>query len=226
MSYRRFKMPENLGYSAKVAKVAKLPDAADETLAKLATLAGGSRQPQIFEPACFSDLWETEGDYARALIRYAGQGGLSLIVHDGRLIIAVDRKSDPDLLGELRAYEHAVMAVLATEPAQSCRPPIVAVPPYGVDHVPDRFRAAWESLLAECPPGTRTATWQTAINDAADLFSHWGQQFENYGWLDADIFSHLHGLAWFMRGSPVVIIGRSMAQCQDGRFWRRASRNT
>ena len=29
-----------------------------------------------------------------------------------------------------------------------------------------------------------------------------------------------HGLAWFMRGSPIMAIGPRMAQVQDGRIWR------
>jgi hypothetical protein len=113
---------------------------------------------------------------------------------------------------------------MSAEPARAFIPRIVAVPPFGLDHVPDRFVGAWESLLAECPPGARPATWQIAINDCADLFSYWGKQLDNYGWLAGDIFSHPHGLVWFMRGSPVVTMGCDMAQCKDGRIRRRARR--
>lgn len=60
----------------------------------------------------FSDLWETEADYARALIRYAEQDGLGLTVKDGRLVISIGSKSDPDLLGELRNNRAAVIAQL------------------------------------------------------------------------------------------------------------------
>jgi len=60
----------------------------------------------------FSDLYETEADYARALIRYARQDGLGLTVKDGRLVIAIGSESEADLLGELRAHEGAVTACL------------------------------------------------------------------------------------------------------------------
>jgi hypothetical protein len=68
------------------------------------------------------------------------------------------------LLAELQAHEAAVIEALSAEPARAFIPRIVAVPPFGLDHVPDRFVGAWESLLAECPPGARPATWQIAMS--------------------------------------------------------------
>jgi hypothetical protein len=59
-----------------------------------------------------SDLWETETDYARALIRYARQDDLGLTIKNGRLVISIGSKSDADLLGELRKHEAAVIACL------------------------------------------------------------------------------------------------------------------
>jgi hypothetical protein len=175
-------------------------------------------------PTRFSDLYDTEQDYARALIRYAGQDGLSLTVKDERLIIAISSKSDPDLLGELRTYEHAVIEALSAEPVRAFRPPIVAVPPFGVDRMPDRFAAAWDGLCTRCPPDASATEWPTAVTAAAELFGHWGHQIEASDWLANDIFQYPHGLAWFVRGSAVVTIGRGMAECQDGRIWRRARR--
>ena len=104
-------------------------------------------------PARFSCLYESELDYAEALVRYGGQDGLELTVRNGRLMIGVGSKSGADLLGELRAHEAAVIACLLecseknadstspAQPAESFRPPIVRVPPFGCDEVPHRFKA-------------------------------------------------------------------------------------
>jgi hypothetical protein len=81
----------------------------------LAVLKAGKKSS-----ARFSDLWETETDYARALIRYARQDSPGLTIKDGRLVIAIGSKSDADLLGELRAHESLVIEALA---AQEFRPP-------------------------------------------------------------------------------------------------------
>jgi hypothetical protein len=75
----------------------------------------------------------------------------------------------------------------------------------------------------------RPIVWQAAISDAADLFSHWGLQLIALGFTPGDLFDGPHsgkeaGLAWFMRGSPVVALGKGMAQLRDGRIWRRSER--
>jgi hypothetical protein len=158
------------------------------------------------EATRFSDLYATEADYARALIRYARQDGLTLEIRDHRLVISIGSKSDGDLLGELRAHETAVMDVLRegrakgaisihpAQPAEAFRPPTVRVPPFGCD--------------------------------AADLFSYWGLQLVSLGFTPGDVFDVPRhdkpgGLAWFVNGSPVMALGKGMAQLQDGRIWRR-----
>jgi|SRR5579883_1491956 hypothetical protein len=84
--------------------------------------SGGEKageQPKVAaqSPAAarFSDLYATEQDYARALIRYSRQDGLGLHISTGHLVIAVPGRNDPDLLGELRKHENAVMEVLRAE---------------------------------------------------------------------------------------------------------------
>ncbi|GEM_PF-3121699 len=78
-----------------------------------------SEQPKVAaqSPAAtrFSDLYETDADYARALIRYAKQDGLGLHISSGRLIITAGQRNDTDLLGELRAHESAVLECLQAE---------------------------------------------------------------------------------------------------------------
>jgi hypothetical protein len=169
--------------------------------------------------APFSGLYATEADYARRLLAYARQDGLSLTVKDGRLIIAIGSKSDVNLVGDLRAHESAVIEALVTEPG--FRPPIVKVPPFGCDAVPERFKAAWEAMLAQCPPGVRPIAWQTAIIDAADLFGHWGSQLVALGFTPNDLFAvprhgKAGGLAWFMRGSPAMALDDVLVIIIDG----------
>src|SRR5262249_54153051 len=102
---------------------------------------------------------------------------------------------------------------------------IVKVPPFGCDTVPERFNAAWEAMLAQCPPGVRPIVWQAATTDAADLFGYWGLQLKNLGFVPGDLFDVPHdgrqgGLAWFKKGSPVLALGRGFANLGDGRIWR------
>jgi hypothetical protein len=159
--------------------------------------------------------------------------GIELTVKDDRLIIAVGSKSDANLLGELRAHEAAVVAcsregTKPVQPAEAVCPRIKAERPFGSDDVPARFRPAWQLLLAQCPPSVTPFVWQTAIFDGATLFGDFGKLIDNR-WTAGDLFDVPHdgntgGLIWFIKGSPVVAIGRSMAQRQDGRIWRRAER--
>jgi hypothetical protein len=165
-------------------------------------------------PARFSDLYETEADYARALVRYACQDGLGLSVQAGRLIISIGSKSDADLLGELRARESAVIACLRkggatsvdlSNPARAAEPfwpRIVRVAPFGCDTMPDRFKSAWEAFTARCPTGVRPILWQAAVTDAADLFGHWGLQLVAQGFMPGHLFDVPNngkqgGLCWF-----------------------------
>ncbi len=99
--------------------------------------------------------------------------------------------------------------------------------PFGSGKVPERYLAAWQALLAQCPPSAKPIVWEAAIYDAATLFGDFGTLLVEYGWTPADLFDVPRdggGLAWFIKGNPVVAIGRAMAQLQDGRIWRRASR--
>jgi hypothetical protein len=203
MSYRRFEIPALARDAATVANLATLP----QTVANVATVARGEAQAAE-PPAGFSDLYETEADYAKALIRYARQDGLSLTIKDERLIIGIGAKSDAGLLGELRKHERTVIEALTAEPALDFRPPLKRVPPFGCDAVPERCKPTWEALLAQCRPSERQSRqWnrqKQAISDAADLFSIWGTQ---------------DGLVWFMHGSPVMALGKGVAQLQDGRIF-------
>jgi hypothetical protein len=108
-------------------------------------------------------------------------------------------------------------------------PRIRREPPFGLDHVPPRYEPAWRDLLAQCPAGVTPYVWQAAIFNTAGLFGHWGELLDPFGFMPGNLFDvpcddKPGGLVWFIKGSPIVNIGRQMAQCQDGRIWRIASR--
>jgi hypothetical protein len=84
-----------------------------DTVASVASVVRDVPPTNEAAPCRFSDLWDTEADHARALIRYARQDGLGLTVKDGRLVISIGGKSDSDLLAELRAHEAVVIKELA-----------------------------------------------------------------------------------------------------------------
>ena len=111
-------------------------------------------------------------------------------------------------------------------PAEAFRAKIVRVPPFSCDAAPERYKAAWEALLAQCPPMIAAIVWQAAVSDCADLFGYWGLQLARLGFKPGDIFDVPYGgkpggLAWAMKGSPVMALGPGTAQFQDGRIWRR-----
>ena len=96
-----------------------------------------------------------------------------------------------------------------------------------MDHVPERYQAAWRSLLSQCPASVGPFVWEAAKHDAAILFGDFGRLLGEYQWAPGDLFDVPYdgksgGLVWFIKGSPVTAIGHSMAQTQDGRIWLRA----
>jgi hypothetical protein len=105
-------------------------------------------------------------------------------------------------------------------------PRIVKDPHFGCDHVPARYVAVWEALLAQRPPRIELYVWESAIYDAADLFGWWGAELARLGWPADAIFALPHdgkpgGLAWFSRGDPVVSLGPHRAFTQAGRIFDR-----
>ena len=93
-----------------------------------------------------------------------------------------------------------------------------------MDHVPERYQAAWRSLLIPVSCLGWAFRVEAAKPDAAILFSDFGRLLGEYQWPPSDVFDVPHdgksgGLVWFIKGSPVTAIGHSMAQTQDGRIW-------
>jgi hypothetical protein len=100
-------------------------------------------------------------------------------------------------------------------------PRIVREPPFGSDGAPpERYRAAWNVLLAQCPAGMAPPVWETAMYDAARLFGDFGIELERLAWKPADLFGMPHGLVWFIKGNYAAAIGATMVQLGSGRIWR------
>jgi hypothetical protein len=129
------------------------------------------------------------------------------------------------LLGELRAHETAIVAALKL-PAWHPRPypKIEALPPFGTEEPGPRFEKAFRDFCQQCPPGVTMRLWQAAAYVAATLFGMWGTQLTALGFMPGDMLDIPRdgkegGLAWFMRGTPVMALGKGMAQLRDGRIW-------
>jgi hypothetical protein len=128
-------------------------------------------------------------------------------------VIAAIKQNKPEIVALLRA------------PAGHPAPRITANPPFGSDGVLERFRAAWEELLARRPPAVDPFVWSAAIFGTADLFGWWSAELDRLHWPAAAIIAIPHdgkaGLAWFLNGEHVVALGPERAFLQDGRIFDR-----
>jgi hypothetical protein len=171
---------------------------------------------------------------ARQMIDIAAAAGIRLAVEGEKLIAEYHGEIPATIVADLKRHKAEILSLLRT-PAKpppdapswwpKKHPAIRREPPFGLDHVPSRFQAAWEALLAQCPPSVAPFVWEAAIYDAALLFGDFGQLLDEYRWRPGDIFDvpqdgKQGGLVWFIKGSPVLALGRQMAQTQDGRIWK------
>jgi hypothetical protein len=88
------------------------------------------------------------------------------------------------------------------------------------------YESAWQAFNSQCPPGVSPTTWEESIYDMAILFVDFGSRLVKLGWTAGDLFDVPHddkqgGIAWFIKGSPVVALGKTMVSTADGRIYRR-----
>jgi hypothetical protein len=166
---------------------------------------------------------------AAAIIQKAREEGLSLVVTERDTIKVIGpRVAANRWAPELVANKPAILAALRQTGAPPWPAPrINREKPFGLDHVPECYQAAWRSLLSQCPALVGPFVWEAVKHDAAILFGDFGRLLGEYQWGPGDLFDVPHdgksgGLVWFIKGSPVTAIGHSMAQTQDGRIWLRA----
>lgn len=103
-------------------------------------------------------------------------------------------------------------------------PKIAGNPPFGADHVPNRYQAGWQALLAGCPPWAAPGQWEMAIFSTRDLFAEWGAELLRLNWQPNDIFDRWQGVAWYLQGKHVTALGVRHAFLEDGRIFERAGR--
>jgi hypothetical protein len=117
--------------------------------------------------------------------------------------------------------ERFVAAVQTYWPGADTPPSIVKEEPFGLDRPPPLLKAAWLRLLEGRPEGVEPVTWETAVFDLALFFGDWGKLITDFRWMPVDVFGYPTGLAWSIKGSPVVSIGKGMAMMRDERIWKR-----
>jgi hypothetical protein len=114
----------------------------------------------------------------------------------------------PEIAGHLRT-ESFVAAVQAYWPGAyvveaDTSPSIVKEEPFGLDQPPPLLKAAWLRLLESCPEGVPSVIWEMAVFDLALLFGDWGKLITDFRWMPSDVFDYPAGLAWSIKGSPVL----------------------
>ena len=66
----------------------------------------------------------------------------------------------PDtIISELKRNKTGILSLLRPRP----EPRIWCEPPFGLDHIPERYLAAWQALLAKWPPGLAPFVWEASI---------------------------------------------------------------
>lgn len=116
----------------------------------------------------------------------------------------------PDtIISELKRNKTGILSLLRPRP----EPRIWCEPPFGLDHVPERYLAAWQALLAKWPPGLAPFVWKASICDAVMLFGDFGKVLADYRWPPGDLFDVPHdvkpgGLVWFTPAAGFYPDGR------------------
>jgi hypothetical protein len=161
---------------------------------------------------------------AQQAISAALRAGIGIEVDSGDLVLEAPEEIPADIIAGFKRHKPEIPRMLRA--AVYPEPRIVREPPFGSDGVPERYRAAWQALLAQCPPSVTPYVWEAAIYDGADLFGWWGAELDRFHWPPGDLFDVPYdgrrgGLAWFIRGDPVVALGPAKAFTQARRVFER-----
>ena len=160
---------------------------------------------------------------AREALTSAARHGVEVRL-DGENLTLEAATAPPDtVIAAIKQHKPEIVALLRA-PAAHPAPRIVKEPPFGCDHVPARYVAVWEALLAQRPPAAAPVVWEAAVYDCADLFTFWGSELDRLRWPPGALFDVPReekpgGFAWFIRGDPVVSLGPHRAFTQAGRIF-------
>src|ERR1700730_494263 len=108
---------------------------------------------------------------AAAIIQKAREDGLSLVVTERDTIKVIGpRVAANRWAPELVANKPAILAELRQTGAPPWPAPrIKREEPFGLDHVPERYLAAWRSLLSQCPASVGPFVWEAAKHVLGDF---------------------------------------------------------
>jgi hypothetical protein len=131
---------------------------------------------------------------AATIIQKARDDGLSLAVTERDTIKVIGpRVAAKRWAPELVANKLAILAELRQTGAPLWPAPrIKREEPFGLDRVPERYLAAWQSLLSLCPASVGPFVWEVAKHDAAILFGDFGRLLGEYKWAPGDLFDVPH----------------------------------
>jgi TubC N-terminal docking domain len=109
---------------------------------------------------------------ALTIIKEAADCGVRLNLNGDSLALKATTNPPASLLANIKAHKAEIVALLRQEAdeatnAATSRPPwwpephprIVRELPFGSDGVPERYRAAWQALLSQCPAGVDLYVW-------------------------------------------------------------------
>jgi hypothetical protein len=152
------------------------------------------------QPPRFSDLYETEGDYARSLIRYAKQSWLTLAVK----MAALHRRGPQERRGfDRRAAGARIRGYRPPEGGsrRGLQGPGAPSPPRVPTPIPfSRLQCQWLSAVS-------VEAWRLALDCAGRFLDEQACMAESFGWTPGDLFdvprdgrSGLSGGRWLASG--------------------------
>src|SRR3954470_20760808 len=110
---------------------------------------------------------------ARETLSAAAQHGVHITLDGDDLTMEAAEGPPAEVVASIKQNKAEIVTLLRA-PALRHPPRITANPSFGFDGVPERYRAAWEALLSQCPPRVDPFAWWAAAFDAALLFDDWG----------------------------------------------------
>jgi hypothetical protein len=166
-----------------------------------------------------------------AILKDATGRGVSVTSTGDKLVLRSREKPPDDLLNRLRQHKAEIIALLR----QDCPEPELADieerKGMAMGSVPEPYLDAWARVQLQKPLRVSDDEWSRAVDDAGRFLDQWGSLAVEYGWTPGDLFDVPHdgrmgGVAWFIGGETVRVLGPRRAVTDSGReFTRRPHRD-